>query len=152
MAWNTHRIESFGQLTGKGTLVSTDITYNSDGLIADIETPWETEEREYASSGVLKSIEVEREGVESKILFDSHGRMTSQSAFDGGTTTWRYESDEDGARLKAVELPNDERISYSWDDAEETHLSDVSMGSVIVRARSDAEGRASTMTWGGRGY
>jgi RHS repeat-associated protein len=140
------RIETFGQLTGKGKLVSTDITYNSDGLITDIKTPWETEERGYASSGVLKSIEVERKGEESEILFDSHGRMTRQSAFDGGSTTWRYESDEDGARLKAVELPNDEQISYSWGDAEETHLADVSMGSVIVRTRSDAEGRVSTMT------
>jgi RHS repeat-associated protein len=142
------RIETFGQLTGKGELISTDITYNSDGLITDIETPWETEEREYASSGVLKSIEVEREGVESEILFDSHGRMMRQSAFDGGGTTWHYESDEDGARLKEIELRNDERISYSWASENEKQVANIKLGSVDVRLCLDAKGRASSVSWG----
>jgi len=144
------RINMFGRLTKQRKLLGANIVYNSDGLITEIESSWGKERREYASSGMLKSIVVERQGVESVTKFDAHGRQTSQSAFDNGKTTWHYESDKDGARLRTIVLPNGEQISYSWDDSGETHLADISMGSAIVRTQFNAEGRVTTMSWGGR--
>ncbi len=82
--------------------------------------------------------------------FDAHGRQMSHSAFDKGKTTWRYDSDKDGARLRTVKLPNGERVNYSWKDSGKTHLADISMGSTVVRTQSDAEGLMTKMSWGER--
>ena len=142
------RIETFGHITEKGKLVSNNIDYNKDGLITDIETPLGTEKRRYASDGVLKSVEVMRKDLMSEAVFDAHGRITNLLAFDGGETKWSYEPDEDGARLKSVELANDERLNYSWGDNDGMRISDVNIGSIIVRTRSDAEGRVRALTWG----
>lgn len=142
------RIVAYGRLTKEEELMGANIAYNSDGLITDIESSWGKEQREYAGGSVLESIVAERGGAKSVTKFDSQGHKTRQTAFDSGTTTWRYESVKDGERLRAIGLPNGERISYSWDDTGETTLTDVSMGPAVVRTRFDAQGRVRAMTWG----
>lgn len=144
------RIKTFGQLTKDNKLAGAKIVYNKDGLVTDIESTWEKEKREYASSGILKSITVKREGAQSKSIFDAHGRLANQSAFDKGETIWQYESEQHGAQLKQIRLPNGEQIHYSWNDTDKTHGADISMGHAAVRTRFDAERHITTITWGDR--
>ncbi len=142
------RLSTFGRLTEDKKLMGTKLVYDDKGLIKFIGSSWANEKREYEDSGVLKRVEVERQGKQSMTTFDAYGRPSNYVAFDNGITTWRYDSDEAGTMLRTVELPNDGQINYSSDDSGETRIADIRMGPALVRTIFDAEGRVTTMTWG----
>ncbi len=98
------RLRAFGNVTKNGKLIGANLAYNGDGMITGIESSWGREDREYGSGGILKRVERQRQGAKSVTSYDEYGRPTSHTAFDGGATTWRYESGDAGAAPKSIQL------------------------------------------------
>ena len=145
------RLRTYGRLTEDGNLMGANLVYDSSGLITDIQSSWEKEQRQYGDDGVLRRVERERQGVTSVATFDARGREATRSAFDGGTTTWRYDSDAAEASLSAIELPNMQRIDYvSGGGSTEAPSRGISLGPASVNTVSDHVGRVIKLTWGGR--
>lgn len=142
------RMKKFGRLTKDGKLMGASLIYNKDALITDIDSSWGKEKREYADNGLLKHVEISKQGEKSSTSFGVHGRPTIHLAFDGGNTTWRYSDYDTGGTLLAVELPNSERINYTWHDSDDTHNVKVKLGNTLVQTLSDTTGRVVAMSWG----
>ncbi len=142
------RLRTYGRVLEDGSVVGADLTYRSDGRIADVQSSWDRERRQYGEDGVLRRVEIEREGVASVTTYDAQGRQATELAFDGGTTTWQYDSDAAGAPLAALELPNKLRVDYvSGDDAVATPSRGINLGPASVNTVSDARGRVIKLTW-----
>lgn len=144
------RLLAHGRVNEDGKRVGIKLTYNTQGLVAGVESSWSKEKLYYGEEGLLTKVEVERQGVRSVTTFDAYGRPVSRLAFDGGSTTWRYDPDESGAALNAILLPNGERIDYQWSDPQKAGHSEIGIGPAAVSLQSDSDERVTTVTWGNR--
>lgn len=141
------RLNRFGKMTKDGKLIGANLLYNDDGLITGIDSSWSKERREYGNDGILKGVEIQRQGKKSASTFDVNGRPVSHSAFDGGAMTWRYDSDDAGAALRAIGLPNGKEIDYASNESGKTRSMHASLGSAVVQVVSNEEGRVTVLTW-----
>lgn len=147
---NQGRLQSLGRLREGGKLTGASLIYDPRGLVSRIDSSWDTEKREYGDDGVLKKIEVERQGAKSVVTYDAEGRPTKLLGFDGGSTTWFYNSDKADAQTRAVELPSNTRIDYLWSDKSGKTSGEISAGPAVIKIQSDTSGRVVAMTWGER--
>jgi YD repeat-containing protein len=144
------RLRTFGKMTKDGKVIGSNLVYNNDGLVIGIDSSWGKEKREYGDDDILKSVKIEKQGSKSVTSYDEHGRPVSHSAFDGGATTWRYDSNDAGAALRTVGLPNGKEIHYGSKDSGKVRSTQITLGSTVVQTASDAEGRVTALIWGER--
>ncbi len=55
-----------------------------------------------------------------------------------------------GGALRAIELPSGERVSYAREKPGEAAVREVGLGPAVVQVEVGADGRVTTMSWGGR--
>jgi len=142
------RLLTFGETTEDKKIMGSRFLYDDDGLVTGIDSSWEKEKREYENNGILKNIKIERQGTKSVTTYDHDGLQINHLAFDGGTTTWRYDSKNTVAVPGMIELPDGKQINYKYEHSNKTRNTEISLDSTTVYTAFDAKGRVTTLTWG----
>jgi YD repeat-containing protein len=142
------RLIAYGRVTERGKRMGTNLEYDDSGRLEGIDSPWRSEHRDYTAGGQLLRVVTERQGAESVTSYGAYGREVNRLGFDGESTKWLYSSDEVGGALRAIELPNGERVNYLQSESDEWVGWKIGIGPAVVLQLSNIEAGTTSYSWG----